>query len=131
MLVLLLAYKRSHKGFQVIDALLQRTCGGAIAIGENSTLHCLDMLGKCKSDKRIAMATSPIPSHPKLFAVLQIISSFVTSVLSIFIKPSLRGIKTSCIVGSVADSPIADAVYAIICRNRWQVVSSGLHPNPI
>jgi hypothetical protein len=57
------------------------------------------------------MATFPVPSQPKRFVTLQIIFHAVTSMISIAVKARLRGIKTSFIWGSVAHSPVGDAVY--------------------
>ncbi|KAJ4319714.1 hypothetical protein N0V94_003773 [Neodidymelliopsis sp. IMI 364377] len=96
---------------KVVGAMRGKTSAGAIAIGENSAFYCLDILGQCKGDKHIAMATLPIPSQPKRFATLQIVFHFVTSMVSIFFKSKLRGIKTSFIWGSVAHSPVGNAVY--------------------
>ncbi|KAJ4373998.1 hypothetical protein N0V83_002737 [Neocucurbitaria cava] len=95
----------------IVKAMDGRKTAGAIAIGENSVFHCLDVLGRCRGDRHIALATFPIPSQPKRFAALQIVFYFVTATISIAIKSRLRGIKTSTIFGSVAHSPVGDAVY--------------------
>lgn len=84
---------------------------GAIAIGENSALRCIDVLSRCKGDKKLAMATLPIPSQPKRFAALQIIFHMATGMSSIFARSKFHGIKTSIIWGSVAHSPVGNAVY--------------------
>jgi NADPH:quinone reductase-like Zn-dependent oxidoreductase len=89
-----------------------RESAGAVAIGENSIFHCLDALRSCKGNKHIAMATYPVPAQPGRFAALEIMSSFATAMISITAKSKLRGIKTSFIWGSVAHSPVGDAVYA-------------------
>jgi NADPH:quinone reductase-like Zn-dependent oxidoreductase len=96
---------------KIVDAMRGKTSAGAIAIGAKSAFYCLDVLGQCKGDKNIAIATLLNPSQPKRFAALQIIFSLVTSIISIFFKSKLRGIKTSFIWGSVAHSPVGDAVY--------------------
>lgn len=104
-------YKDSHVVEKVVAVMKDRFLAGALAIGEGSMFRCLDILGRCQGDKRLAMATFPIPSQPKHFGTLQIIYHAVTSMTSIAVKSKLRGIKTSLIWGSVAHSPIADVVY--------------------
>jgi len=96
---------------KIVKAMGGRTSAGAIAMGEDSAFRCLDVLGKCSGDKHIAIATYPVPSQLKRFAMLQMIFYFVTAMISIAIKSKLREIKTSFIYGSVAHSPVGDAVY--------------------
>ncbi|KAL1592220.1 hypothetical protein SLS60_011297 [Paraconiothyrium brasiliense] len=96
----------------IVRTMKGRISAGAIAIGENSMFRCLDVLGRCKGDKHMAMATFPVPSQPKRFALLQTIYGYVTSMISITIKSKLRGITTSFIWGSLAHSPVGEAVYA-------------------
>lgn len=93
-------------------AMKDRTSAGALAMGDNSMFRCLDVLGRCKGDKHMAMATFPIPSQPQRFALLKTIYSFVTSMISIFVKSKLRSITTSFVYGAVAHSPVGEAVYA-------------------
>ncbi|KAL1653066.1 hypothetical protein SLS61_004312 [Didymella pomorum] len=104
-------YKDPRVIDKIVDAMQGKLLAGAMAIGDNSTFRCLDVLGRCQGDKRLAMATFPIPSQPKRFATLQIIYYAATSMISIMAKSKLRGIKTSIIWGSVAHSPVADVVY--------------------
>lgn len=96
---------------KIVEAMVGNSLAGAIAIGEDSMFRCLDILGRCEGDKRLAMATYPVPSQPKRFATLQIIFYAATSMMSIAMKARLRGIKTSFIWGSVVGSPVGDAVY--------------------
>lgn len=96
---------------KIVKAMEGKTAAGALAIGDNSALQCLDVLGSCKGSKHVAMATFPVPQQPTRFAMLQIIFCFVTSMISITIKSKLRGIKTSFVWGSLAYSPVGDAVY--------------------
>ncbi|KAF2443143.1 GroES-like protein [Karstenula rhodostoma CBS 690.94] len=96
----------------VVTAMKGKTSAGALAIGENSMFRCLDVLSRCKGDKHMAMATYPVPSQPKRFAMLQTIYYFVTSMISITVKSKLRRIATSFVWGSVAHSPVGEAVYA-------------------
>lgn len=104
-------YKSPSVIADIVRAMDGRVSAGAIAIGDNSVFRCLDVLGRCKGNRKIALATFPIPANPKRFAMLQIIFSFVTSMISIFIESKIRGIKTSFIFGSVADDPVGDVIY--------------------
>lgn len=104
-------YKDPEVVDKIIDSIKGKLIAGALAIGENSMFRCLDVLGSCQGDRRLAMATFPVPSQPGRFATLQIIYHALTSMISIMVKSKLRGIKTSLVWGSVAHSPVADAVY--------------------
>jgi NADPH:quinone reductase-like Zn-dependent oxidoreductase len=95
----------------IVMAMKDRTSAGALAMGDNSMFRCLDVLGSCKGDKHMAMATFPIPSQPKHFAMLQTIYCFATAMISITIKSKLRNIATSFVYGSLAHSPVGEAVY--------------------
>lgn len=97
---------------KIVKFMEGRECAGALSIGEDAVFRCLDALSSCKSGKHIAMATYPIPAQPKRLVALQIVWSFATSMISIAIKSRLRDIKTSFIYGSVAHSPVGEAVYA-------------------
>ncbi|KAL5414007.1 hypothetical protein PMIN04_009218 [Paraphaeosphaeria minitans] len=96
----------------VIMAMKGKTSVGPLNAGENSMFRCLDVLGRCQGDKHMAMATYPVPSHPKRFTLLQTIYCFVTSTTSIAVNYKLRGITTSFVWGSVVHSPMGEAVYA-------------------
>lgn len=97
---------------KIVKFMEGRECAGALSIGEGAVFRCLDALSSCKSGKHIAMATYPIPAQPKHLVALQIVWSFATSMISIAIKSRLRDIETSFIYGSVAHSPVGEAVYA-------------------
>jgi NADPH:quinone reductase-like Zn-dependent oxidoreductase len=104
-------YKDAKGIDKIVGAMEGKHLAGAMAIGENSMFRCLDVLGRCQGDKRLAMVTFPIPSQPKRFATLQIIYHAATSMISIMAKSKLHGIRKSIIWGSVAHSPVADVVY--------------------
>ena len=98
---------------KIVRTMTGKSLAGAIAIGENSMFRCLDVLGRCEGDKRLAMATYPVPdpSQSRRFATLQTVFQAATSMISIAVKARLLGIKTSFIWGSVVGSPVGDAVY--------------------
>jgi NADPH:quinone reductase-like Zn-dependent oxidoreductase len=104
-------YKDPTVVTQIVKAMAGKESVGAMAIGEKSIFFCLDVLRNCRGRKHIAIATFPIPSQPKRFALLQILYGFITSMISITVKSTLWGVKTSIIYGSVAYSPVGDAVY--------------------
>ncbi|KAJ4348951.1 hypothetical protein N0V95_005037 [Ascochyta clinopodiicola] len=98
---------------RIVATMTGRSLAGAIAMGENSMFRCLDILGRCGGDRRLAMATFPVPDPSQLrrFATLQTIFYFASSMVSIFVRARLNGIKTSFVWGSVVGSPVGDAVY--------------------
>jgi NADPH:quinone reductase-like Zn-dependent oxidoreductase len=96
---------------QIVKAMAGKESVGAMAIGENSIFFCLNVLRNCRGRKYIAIATFPIPAQPKRFALLQIMYGFITSMISIAIKSTLWSIKTSVIYGSIAHTPVGDAMY--------------------
>ncbi|KAI0482630.1 oxidoreductase [Xylariaceae sp. FL0804] len=97
---------------KIVRAMDGRTTAGAISLGQDSAFFCLDVLGKCQGDRRLAMGTAPVPQGLKRFVLLQTIFYFATSMVSIAIKSRLRGIKTSFIWGtSLAHSPVGDAIF--------------------
>jgi NADPH:quinone reductase-like Zn-dependent oxidoreductase len=124
-------YKDPKVVEKIVNAMKDRESAGAIAIGENSIFHCLDVLGKCSGSKHIAMATYPIPSQPKRFALLQTIFCFVTAMISITIKSRMRGIKTSFIYGSVAHSPLGEAIYVNFLPEALATGSYKAAPEPL
>ncbi|KAJ8115096.1 hypothetical protein OPT61_g3172 [Boeremia exigua] len=97
----------------IVRAMAGKSLAGAISIGQDSMFHCLDILARCEGDKRLAMATFPVPdpSQPRRFAALQILLYAAISMISITVKARLGGIKIGFIWGSVVDSPVGDAVY--------------------
>ncbi|KAF2034021.1 oxidoreductase [Setomelanomma holmii] len=96
---------------KIVSAMKERISAGAIAMGENSAVRCLDVLSRCQGDRRIAMATFPIPQNPGRFALLKIILALLKAVFTIFVRSKLRGIKLSIVFGSIWNSPVGDAVY--------------------
>ncbi|OSS47450.1 hypothetical protein B5807_07219 [Epicoccum nigrum] len=104
-------YNDSNATNEIVKSLGGQHLAAAIAIGENSAFRCIDVLSRCKGEKKLAMATLPIPPHPKRFAALQIIFHMATGMSSIFARSRIHGIKTSIIWGSVAHSPVGNAVY--------------------
>lgn len=105
-------YKDPTTTSNIITAMQLRTSAGALAIGDASAFRCLDILGSCKGSKHIAMATYPVPAQPNpRFATLHTVYSFITSMISIMIRSKLGGMKATFIYGSIAHSPVADAVY--------------------
>lgn len=102
-------YNDSKVVDKIVSAMEGKTSAGALAIGDNSVFRLLDILGRCKGDKHIAMATFPVPGKPK--NALHTMYGFITSMISITIKSKLRGIKTSFVWGSVAHSPVGEAIY--------------------
>lgn len=96
----------------IVQAVKGRISAGAMAIGENSSFRCLDVMARVKGNKHIALATLVPQKPPKRFVVLRTIFYIITSMISIVVRSKLRGIPTSFVYGSVAHSPVGEAVYA-------------------
>ena len=54
-------YRDFNSVEKIVNAMKGKQLAGAVAIGENSMFYCLDILGRCEGDKRLAMATYPVP----------------------------------------------------------------------
>ncbi|KAF2996726.1 hypothetical protein E8E13_006028 [Curvularia kusanoi] len=104
-------YRDMNVTNNIVKSLEGQQLAGAMAIGEDSAFRCIDVLSRCKGHRHLAMATLPIPSQPKRFAALQIVFHMITGMASIFARSRIHGIKTSVIWGSVAHSPVGNAVY--------------------
>lgn len=122
-------YNDRNVADKIVAAMKGRTSAGALAIGDNSTFRCLGVLGRCKGDKHIAMATFPVPAKAK--NALHTMYSFVTAMASITAKSKLRGIKTSFVWGSVAHSPVGKAVYVDFLSEALEAGRFRAAPEPM
>jgi hypothetical protein len=97
----------------LIRAFEGKTTAGALSIGPGAADACMDVLGKCKGDKFIVMASYPLPSPPpKRFVLLTTIYCFVSWNIYNWIKSKTRGIGYKFIFGStLIDNGVGKAVY--------------------
>jgi NADPH:quinone reductase-like Zn-dependent oxidoreductase len=123
----------------IVKAFKGRTSAGAFAIGRMSTEHCLDIMHQCKGERKIMVATFPLPEpFPKSFVILKVMFAILPWMASIFFKSTLRSTKAafftaSEIVGHDLDSkifadylPKALSSGDFVCAPEPQVVGKGL-----
>lgn len=90
----------------VVDALKGKTIAGAFAVGPGSAEACVDVVGACKGNKFVAMATYPVSfehppdGRPARFRRLTTIRRFVWFSLTMRLKCRMRGVRTKFIFGS-------------------------------
>ncbi|KAK5497314.1 hypothetical protein LTR43_008240 [Exophiala xenobiotica] len=89
----------SKKAVQDIKkAFKRRTTAGAMSMGSGAADKCLDILAACKGDKVLSMATYPVPATPpKRFVVLQTILTYLSGMISLWIKAKRYGIRSGYI----------------------------------
>ncbi|KAK7900301.1 hypothetical protein LTR67_004047 [Exophiala xenobiotica] len=89
----------SKKAVQDIKkAFKRRTTAGAMSMGPGAADKCLDILAACKGDKVLSMATYPVPATPpKRFVVLQTILTYLSGMISLWIKAKRYGIRSGYI----------------------------------
>lgn len=98
----------------IIQAMKGQNCAGALSIGHRSAEACLNVLDKCKGDKKfLSMATYPIPQPlPQSFVVLRMASYFLPSFASLYFKSRARRIGIKFIWGtSLMYNEIGPAIY--------------------
>ena len=128
----------------VIAAFEGKTIAGALAIGSGSAMACLDVVGACKGDKFVSMATFPI-SFARIAGgksvLLQLLPQFPGMFAfnaSMFLKSRARGIGTKFIFGTtLMDNEVSRIIYGdflpqAMAQGRYvaapdpQIVGSGL-----
>ena len=97
----------------LIHAFKDKTIAGAFSIGYGAAEACMDVLGQCKGDRFISMASYPIP-EPRLerFRIVQIGFAFLSFTIASWFKCRARGIRTKYIFGTtLVDNGVGEAVY--------------------
>ncbi|KAK6384837.1 hypothetical protein LTS17_002400 [Exophiala oligosperma] len=93
-------YNSSTVVSDIKNAFKGRTTAGAMSIGHGAAHKCLDILAACKGDKALTMVSYPMPeSTPKHFVVLQTVFTYLTGMISLWIKAKRHGIRTGLING--------------------------------
>jgi NADPH:quinone reductase-like Zn-dependent oxidoreductase len=135
-------YHSRHLVKDIVKALKGKTCAGALAIATGSVGHCIDIVGKSKGDKFVAVAAGPISLTEVVsggrFVMLRLLPKMIGSTLSNARKARMQGVKTKFIWGgSLVDNEVGPAVYmdflpSALAEGRFvaappaQVVGSGL-----
>jgi NADPH:quinone reductase-like Zn-dependent oxidoreductase len=102
----------------IIKALKGKTMAGALAIATGSTALCLDIVGRCKGRKFVAIAGAPISlsaftkGSSVTLTLVRLMPTMVGSTLSAWVKSRTRGIRTNFIFGgSLVDNEVGAAIY--------------------
>lgn len=130
---------KDEEGSVQVAAFDGRIHAGALAIGSDSTDHCMNILYRCKGERFIASASFPVPDPlPQTFTLPRVIFSVLTWSIINSIKSTLRSTKTSFftatellgheiepeIFGKFLPSALARAKY--MCAPNAEVVGAGL-----
>ena len=97
----------------LIDAFKGKTTAGALTIGHGAAEASMDILNKCKGDKFISMASYPTPDPlPKNLVILKMASSYISFMVTNWVKSKTRGIGTKFIFGTtLIYNEVGKAVY--------------------
>jgi NADPH:quinone reductase-like Zn-dependent oxidoreductase len=91
-----------------------KTAAGAISIGQGAAEACLDILGSCRGDKVLAMATYPMDpmKMPKNFAMPRMAFTYITGLTSLWIKAKRHGVRSQFIFGdTLVDNEVGPLIY--------------------
>ena len=98
----------------IVQAMIGKRCAGALSIGHRSAEACLDVLDKCKGDKKfLSMCSYPTPQPPpQNLVLLQTATYYISSIVSMSIKSRIRRIGTKFIWGSsLIHNEVGKAIY--------------------
>jgi len=98
----------------VISAFNGKTLAGALAIGQGSSEVCVDIVGACKGNKFVSLASSsvPIENFPLRRQLPLLILRFVSSNMSLQAKCRIKNVKTKFIFGStLMDNEVSRVIY--------------------
>ncbi|PWY69051.1 oxidoreductase [Aspergillus heteromorphus CBS 117.55] len=113
----------------MLAACQGKTLAGALTVGANAAGYCMDILGSCTGDRRISMATYPVPSPPpKVLTTLRTMLAFMGGNVSYWVKSRAKGIQYNYIFASTLyDNGIGQMIFAdylprALAEGRYQVV---------
>jgi len=123
----------------VVAAFKGRISAGALAIGKGSVENCIDILHQCKGERRIAMASFPIPDpFPQTFVIPRIMFSIVPWMIRIFVKSMLHSTQTVFFVATeILGTEVESEIFAkylpqaltqgeFVCAPEPMVIGKGL-----
>jgi hypothetical protein len=90
----------------IVSALRGREIAGALAIGAGSAAACIDIVGACKGNRFVAMATPPtsfddVPAgRSRLRHLVPAIARMLVGTMALTLKARRRGVRTKMIWGS-------------------------------
>lgn len=117
----------------IIRAFKGKTSAGALSIGHGAAEACFDILDSCTGSKHIAMATYPVPSPPpQRFALLRIITYWVSRSILYWVRSKARGIGYKLVVGDeLVDSGVGRAIYRDFLPDALEKGTFVAAPSPI
>jgi len=102
----------------IIAAFEGRTLAGAIAFGTTSAASCVRIVGACKGNRVVSIASTPVAfdgladGDRGRFALPRLILKLVTSIVALQVTSRFRGIRTRYIFGSsLKANEISTAIY--------------------
>ncbi|KAJ5464204.1 hypothetical protein N7475_007339 [Penicillium sp. IBT 31633x] len=99
---------------RIIDLLEKKKVAGAIAIGNNSTEACIEILANTQGSKFVAQASFPFPEVilTTTLGFARAMGALIWSNIRIFISSKLHGVTTRFIFGSsLAHNEIGSMIY--------------------
>jgi len=100
----------------IIAAMKDKTCAGALAIGSGSVLKCLEIINRCKGRKFVAMASQPYQPHtiPKgISGTASMLFKFVCAQIWFSIRSVMTGVKSNFVFGSdLMENEVGNAIWA-------------------
>ena len=102
----------------IVAALKGKTIAGALAIATGSTAPCVDIVGRCRGEKFVAVAGAPVSlgevakGSSLALTILRLMPRMVLSSLFTSVKARTRGVGTKFIFGgSLVDNEVGPAIY--------------------
>lgn len=98
---------------QIVQAMNGKTTAGAISMGSNSALPCIDILSRCKGNKFVSMASYPGPLvPPERFLQPRMVYNLVTGTIRTMIRSWLKGVRTGTVqAATLVHSGVGQAIY--------------------
>ncbi|KAJ2987996.1 hypothetical protein NUW58_g4208 [Xylaria curta] len=84
----------------LIEALKNKTCAGALAIGKGSLEACITIVASVPGRRFVSQATIPLDPPKGTLALIATVINFIWWNLSVTIKARLKGVTTKFIWGS-------------------------------
>ena len=122
----------------IVAAMTDRSCAGALSITNGSNGFCVDIVHRCKGSKFVSMATPPLPAPSEKSGFVKTVYTYISGSIALWLKAKTKGIKYNYIFGtSLVDNGIGKAVYqdylgkalesrSFVCAPEPQVVGRGL-----
>ncbi|EXJ57894.1 hypothetical protein A1O7_05317 [Cladophialophora yegresii CBS 114405] len=107
-------YRSSTVVKDIKKAFQGRITAGAISIGQGAAAACMNILGSCKGDRVLSMATYPLDpmNMPKRFVMPTIAYTYLSGMAALWIKAKRYGVRSQFIFGdTLVDNEVGPVVY--------------------